>query len=579
MPKISKATEYNWKKLNSDSTEKLTRRANKTLSGKKIRVSSYLHDAKANALLQRLSNVGSPVADIVYTLVCAFLSHKGLLGKPHVQRFLRKYEGLKCLDIAIDAELLDSEDDLLGFVYQSLTLEGERNKRGQYYTCRGVVDAIVGGKELGEKETFLDPCCGSGAFLMSVRTDNPSNLYGFDTDALAVLIAAANLFAKYWDKSFCPNIFCMDFLERDLMGAEKRDEMPDRFDYIYTNPPWGSDKEGLYAGKYPEIRSKERASMFVVEALRRLKREGTLYFLLPSSLLKTKVHSDIRKYILENATIEQVDLYKGRFDGVFTDYFGIRMRPIRAAVQHYLVGGAGGSKSITLSNAERGCGKISLKAFGEVERRIMEKMESACHERLNHSQWALGIVTGDNKRKVRKERGEGWEAVYGGKDVGAFKLKEERSYLLFEPKDFQQCAREDYYRAPEKLIYRFIARYPVVAYDDRGCLCLNSANILIPKLEGISTKSVAALLNSTLYHYYYRLRFDDIKVLKGNLEELPFPRLTREQDADLSDLVSRIQNSSFTAAYQKLLDRMVYEIFGIDASEQAQILARIRRWE
>ena len=36
MPRISKATEYNWKKLNSDSKEKLTKRANKTQSKKRI---------------------------------------------------------------------------------------------------------------------------------------------------------------------------------------------------------------------------------------------------------------------------------------------------------------------------------------------------------------------------------------------------------------------------------------------------------------------------------------------------------------------------------------------------------------
>ncbi len=34
MTRISKATEYNWKKLNCDSTEKLTKRANKTQSKK-----------------------------------------------------------------------------------------------------------------------------------------------------------------------------------------------------------------------------------------------------------------------------------------------------------------------------------------------------------------------------------------------------------------------------------------------------------------------------------------------------------------------------------------------------------------
>ncbi|MDE6377256.1 MAG: hypothetical protein K2K72_00760, partial [Duncaniella sp.] len=159
--------------------------------------------------------------------------------------------------------------------------------------------------------------------------------------------------------------------------------------------------------------------------------------------------------------------------------------------------------------------------------------------------------------------------------VSPFLLENTGSYISFEPAAFQQCAREEYYRAPEKLIYRFIAKYPVVAYDDRQCLCLNSANILIPQLDGISIKSVAALLNSSLYHYYYSTKFSDIKVLKGNLQELPFPLLTHEQDRDLSDLVTEIQQKSFTPEMQQRLDQTVFSIFEISPTEQTQIQAKL----
>ena len=54
MPRISKATEYNWKKLKSDSKGKLTKRANKTQSKKRIIATSYLDDLKANMLLKNL---------------------------------------------------------------------------------------------------------------------------------------------------------------------------------------------------------------------------------------------------------------------------------------------------------------------------------------------------------------------------------------------------------------------------------------------------------------------------------------------------------------------------------------------
>lgn len=575
MPRISKATEYNWKKLNSDANEKLTKRANKTQSTKRITATNYLDDSKANILLQKLLTIDSSIDCIMFTLVCSALTSKELMHKKHVKEFLNKYNNLSCIDIEIPNDTWETSEDVLGFIYQSLITEGERNLTGQYYTCKSVVSYIVGDKTLSDTETFLDPCCGSGAFLMGVKTNNPSNLYGFDINPTAVMIASANLLIKYHDKEFAPNIYCADFLNKDLFDSNNINNLPFRFDNIYTNPPWGSDKEGLYFKNYPLIKSKERASMVIVESLARLKESGTLYFLLPTSLLKIKTHGDIRKYILSNSTIRQIDLYKDRFDGVFTDYFSIRLTLEKTDSQKYIVTSESGNFEIALTLEDKKAGNIAIETFSNLDNSIIDKMESSCHDKLSHSQWALGIVTGDNKNKVKKEMAEGLEPVYVGKHVGPFKLQAESAYILFDPENFQQCAKEEFFRAPEKLIYRFIAKYPIVAYDDKQCLCLNSANILIPQLDTISIKSVAALLNSSLYHYYYSIKFSDIKVLKGNLQELPFPKLTRKQDEDLCALVSTIQSSSFTADFQEQLDQKVYSIFGITSKEQTQIRTRV----
>lgn len=576
MPRISKATEYNWKKLNSDSKEKLTKRANKTRSKKRIIATNYLDDSKANMLLKNVMEIESSVENIMYTLAYSALSQNGILHRKHVKNFLHKYSHLEQVAIDIPADTWDSDNDILGFIYQSLITEGERNITGQYYTCKSVVEYIVGDKTLSDTETFLDPCCGSGAFFMAVKTNNPSNLYGFDINPIAVMIASVNLLIKHKDKEFFPHIFCLDFLSKDLFSSDDRKELPFKFDNIYTNPPWGSDKEGLYIHNYPSIKSKERASMVISESLSRLTDTGTLYFLLPTSLLKIKTHNDIRKLILADTTIQQIDLYNNRFDGVFTDYFSIKINPAKTTTQTYVVTSDGGNANITLSAADRTFGNIALETFNSLDNSIIEKMESSCHDRLSHSLWALGIVTGDNKNKVKKEKAEGLEPVYAGKQVDPFKLQDESSYILFDPENFQQCAKEEFFRAPEKLIYRFIAKYPIVAYDDKQCLCLNSANILIPQLDTISVKSVAALLNSTLYHYYYSLKYSDIKVLKGNLQELPFPKLTKKQDEGLSALVSDIQSSTFSLTYQQQLDKEVYSIFGITEKEQKQISARIK---
>lgn len=576
MVTISKTTKHNWEKLKSDSNGKLTKRANKTLSKKRIVATGYLDFAPANQLLSDIASTGHSVGDIMYTLCLSYLRHANLLERDNVKTFISTFASHKVVNIEIPVGIWESPNDVLGFVYQSLITEGERNMTGQYYTNRRVADYMLSGKTLEDGETFLDPCCGSGAFLLAVSTDTPSCLYGFDINPIATMIAGTNLLVKYARHDFIPNVYCMDFLQKESYNSHISNNIPPKFDNIYTNPPWGTDKEGTYIMDFPEIKSKERSSMMIVESLKRLDDDGDFYFLLPTSLLKIKIHKDIRKYILSNATIRKIDLFTDRFDGVFTDYFSIRLSGVPTTHQEYDVTSGKGTVHISLSASDKRAGNIATKELSATDISIIQKMESLRHDDLTHSQWALGIVTGDNKSKVKKEKSAGMESIYRGKQVTPFKLHQESSYIHFAPETFQQCAKERIYRAPEKLIYKFIAAHPIVAYDNKQCLCLNSANILIPELDSISIKSAAALLNSALYHYYYSIRFTDIKVLKGNLQELPFPLLTKEQDKSLSTLVSQIHASEYNQNYQQTINETVFRLFNITPTEQAYILERIR---
>lgn len=182
------------------------------------------------------------------------------------------------------------------------------------------------------------------------------------------------------------------------------------------------------------------------------------------------------------------------------------------------------------------------------------------YDTLGNSIWALGIVTGDNKRKLKKVRESGTEAIYTGKDIGRYRLKEPTNFIHYDRAQLQQCARDEYYRCPEKLVYKFISKSLCFAYDDSSGLFLNSANILIPNVRGMSIKTVLAFLNSELFSYYYSKKFTDLKVLKGNLMTLPFPKITAQQDAEIAEMVSRVLNGEESLA-DKVND-YVYALYG-----------------
>jgi hypothetical protein len=92
------------------------------------------------------------------------------------------------------------------------------------------------------------------------------------------------------------------------------------------------------------------------------------------------------------------------------------------------------------------------------------------------------------------------------------------------------------YRAEEKLIYRFISKDIIFAYDNQKQLTLNSANILIPEIPDYPIKALVAILNSEVMRFVYRKKFNTIKVLRGNLEELPIPILSNNEKKELATL-------------------------------------------
>ena len=71
--------------------------------------------------------------------------------------------------------------------------------------------------------------------------------------------------------------------------------------------------------------------------------------------------------------------------------------------------------------------------------------------------------------------------------------------------------------------------------------------------------------------YYYAKRFTDIKILKGNLMKLPFPKVTKQQDKDLSELVDRVLNGDNES--NEKIDKYIYSLYGFSPA----IVNRIKK--
>ena len=94
-------------------------------------------------------------------------------------------------------ETQETQKDILGEIFQAQITYGEH---GQFFTPEHITDfmsQIVMSEQRseGEPETVMDPCCGSGRFLLGSAKENQENyLIGQDIDERCCKMAAINLF-------------------------------------------------------------------------------------------------------------------------------------------------------------------------------------------------------------------------------------------------------------------------------------------------------------------------------------------------------------------------------------------------
>jgi hypothetical protein len=202
--------------------------------------------------------------------------------------------------------------------------------------------------------------------------------------------------------------------------------------------------------------------------------------------------------------------------------------------------------------------------------KILSKADRLRHDDLSHSQWALGIITGNNAKVLKDRPQKDLEPIFMGKDITKYGLKKASRYIKYNRADFQQCAKDEFYRAKEKLVYKFVSSRLCFTYDNQQRLFLNSANILIPQVDGMSIKTVLAFLNSELFNFLYVKRFNDLKILKGNLSALPFPKISDETDKKLSALVDAALQGNVES--QNIIDNLIFSLYQLESEEIDLIL-------
>ena len=223
-------------RIDNGQIDRLNSRANKKNSGKTFLPQEYFHDTadlyQINEILHTIKDNSIGLECVLFLIAMNMLMRAGLVNRCSKDDLYNKsyVTSNSFLKGEIDEWLLNPDmlahspghehllemkipmaGDLLGVIYQSLLTEGHKSKEGSYYTPQWLTGKMADEYIFADKNyKILDPCCGTGQFLLSAASSlkglqsdyDPLNIWGYDIDPIAVKIARINLYLAFPETLF-----------------------------------------------------------------------------------------------------------------------------------------------------------------------------------------------------------------------------------------------------------------------------------------------------------------------------------------------------------------------------------------
>jgi tRNA1(Val) A37 N6-methylase TrmN6 len=568
-------------------TERLNSRANRSQQSKKeicyLGITEKSRKRLLDSLIDDFEKSNLSVDDGILALSLAMLRSNGLVEECRQSNNHTKIDILlsswmaksafpeKVKKLYSDYEIKNFDDDILGAFYQSIQSISQKSTSGVFYTPKELLEGI----KIPPDKTVLDPCCGSGSILLNIlsKKHDPAKIYARDMDERALKICFINLALFFNDKNPAINTSKRDITANsagDLFVLTK----DRRFDYIVTNPPWGSkltkkEKDNLVT-LYPELETAEVFSISLYNSLRLLEKHGELFFFLPHAFLNVGAHRNIRKHVFNEKNKIIIKLLGNAFKGVLSESVLLNIK--KSSDEHTIVvqNRAGDIYQLPIKNIAPPDYMVSATSNSR-DAGIMDKIYNTRHVTLeNDAVFALGIVTGNNKKYLLAKTTKKSEAVFRGKDIKKYQFLDPEYFIEFRPALYQQTAPVEYYRQ-KKIVYRFICDKLVCVLDTSNTLILNSANFFIPRSYPMET--VTAFFNSDIYTFIFRKKFYSKKVLRSHLQNLPLPVLDPDLHRYIYDLYNKLFNHGrgVVEDFQAEIDKIICDYFSISRSQYAYI--------
>ncbi len=353
--------------------------------------------------------------------------------------------------------------DTLGLIYMSLRDLGSRKNAGSYYTPTEIVRKSIDNLDIDKapvkknsRINVLDPCCGSGNFLIQMPdTLNAGNINGCDIDPICVCITRINLALRYGASSIPvirKNIRCANFLKTEL--TDIFDDPSFSPSYIIGNPPWGYDfsdeEKELFRNEYTTAkgRSVESYDLFTEKGISCLDNGGHLSFVLPEAALSVSIHKPLRKIIISSCNITYLAYLGNVFHKVACPSVILQLTKTaqkldtRNMVVENLITPSRPSNSTINTNRKVSADKLSFYTSDE-EYSILETMSSLKESAYlkGNAVFALGIVTGNNdKYIIDKSELKNEHSSIGEQDINKYIENKSLNSILYSSQNHKESS-------------------------------------------------------------------------------------------------------------------------------------------
>ena len=222
--------------------------------------------------------------------------------------------------------------DTKGVAFEKFMEDFFKGKMGQFFTPRNVVQFVVKMMDIQTDNFVLDPCCGSGGFLLNAldtirkeaesEIDDPveahstwhnfaaNNLYGIEINDQIARVCKMNMIIH--DDGHTNVISRSSLDDFNDIKTQHKGFKKDHFDVIITNPPFGAvikknGKEDKYLDKFELGKNKSSQKteiLFIERCIDFLKPEtGRMGIVLPDGILTNSSLQYVRDFIMERCEI------------------------------------------------------------------------------------------------------------------------------------------------------------------------------------------------------------------------------------------------------------------------------------